>query len=450
MSGLVVCPASSPSASDRSNATTASCIDAGVVANLEADGARFRTELEEVFAALEQVAPERRRWPPTRAAFRAERERVTDGALGRRRRTPRRRAPPPRCVASCDRSAPASSAASRISGARRRGADELRGQARGSFEPNRSGCAATARRRRRWSRRSSIRSKRPSRPASTAEAAFERVYGRRHDASEQASRSAARVEALQLALDAATRACRCGAPRRRRRCARHAAGRWSTSTPAGRRRSKPRSARRSPRSSSTVRLGAAGARRPARVEHQRRRAGGRGRAASGRAAPSVGEAVLPHVRVRTTGCDRACSTALVGRAVRVDSTSTRRSTPPSLIPTRSSSPRAATDSPRPVGASGPQRVARRRRRWPTHRERADSAVAALAAADERARAKHANASRPARKQRRDLTRQLDQNDARFTAASEGLARALGQRRETQAELEGLDRTVAELTEHIER
>jgi chromosome segregation protein len=54
----------------------------------------------------------------------------------------------------------------------------------------------------------------------------------------------------------------------------------------------------------------------------------------------------------------------------------------------------------------------------------------------------------ARRLEQELTRKLDQNDARFTAASEGLARVLGQRRELTTEIETLDRTVAELTGHV--
>ena len=74
-----------------------------------------------------------------------------------------------------------------------------------------------------------------------------------------------------------------------------------------------------------------------------------------------------------------------------------------------------------------------------------AAVALTAATTAEADAKQALAV--ARMLEADLVRQLDQNDARFTAASEGLSRALGQRREFQAELEGLDRTVVELEEH---
>jgi chromosome segregation protein len=51
-------------------------LDAGVVANLEADAARFRAELDEVAAALLQVAPDGESLEAAEEAFAAERERV--------------------------------------------------------------------------------------------------------------------------------------------------------------------------------------------------------------------------------------------------------------------------------------------------------------------------------------------------------------------------------------
>ena len=79
----------------------------------------------------------------------------------------------------------------------------------------------------------------------------------------------------------------------------------------------------------------------------------------------------------------------------------------------------------------------------------EQAEVTLAAAEAALRAAR-DAQEAARQEEISLTRQLDQNDARFTAASEGVARALGRRREFQAELEGLDRSVIELTGHLER
>ena len=50
----------------------------------------------------------------------------------------------------------------------------------------------------------------------------------------------------------------------------------------------------------------------------------------------------------------------------------------------------------------------------------------------------------------DLTRRLDANDARFAAASEGLARAQGDRREATTEIESVERSVQEAADRLER
>ena len=50
----------------------------------------------------------------------------------------------------------------------------------------------------------------------------------------------------------------------------------------------------------------------------------------------------------------------------------------------------------------------------------------------------------------DLTRRLDANDAKFTAASEALARVQGDRREAVTEIEAVERTVADAAERVDR
>ena len=50
----------------------------------------------------------------------------------------------------------------------------------------------------------------------------------------------------------------------------------------------------------------------------------------------------------------------------------------------------------------------------------------------------------------DLTRRLDANDARFTAATEALVRVQSDRRESATEIEAVERAVAEATERVER
>ncbi len=61
-------------------------LDAGVVANLEADAARLRAELDEVSAALEAVAPEAEALDGEEQAFGDERSAIQRGAGGDRRR----------------------------------------------------------------------------------------------------------------------------------------------------------------------------------------------------------------------------------------------------------------------------------------------------------------------------------------------------------------------------
>ena len=82
-------------------------LDAGVVANLEADAARFRDELAAVAIELDQLAPEVEQLEIDEAAFaapaRARRRRHCSTTRPASRRPARR----PRCAASCGRFAPA-------------------------------------------------------------------------------------------------------------------------------------------------------------------------------------------------------------------------------------------------------------------------------------------------------------------------------------------------------
>jgi chromosome segregation protein len=75
-------------------------------------------------------------------------------------------------------------------------------------------------------------------------------------------------------------------------------------------------------------------------------------------------------------------------------------------------------------------------------ESSQDATAALSAARAEQQA--------ARQAETDLHRRLDTNDARFTAASEGLARVQGERRETMAEIESVERAIAELDDRLTR
>ena len=82
-------------------------------------------------------------------------------------------------------------------------------------------------------------------------------------------------------------------------------------------------------------------------------------------------------------------------------------------------------------------------------ERATAAEADLAARDQALSAARAELQ-AARQHENDITRRLDQHDASFTASSEALGRAQGQRREAAGELESAERSVAEVVERLDR
>ncbi len=416
----------------------------GVVANLEGDVARFRTELDEVIVALQQVAPDGESLTAEEAAFQAERARVTEALTAN------------------DGGAKAASAAAEVRGELRSvrvGADrseselarvtaranELRGkleQLVAEAEQLRDDCAQAE----------SVESplvdqiEVAEQARASADEAVERSTAERHDASEAASRAGARVEALQLALDAAH--ARAGAERLDgvdgvlgtlldlveidsgwQAAVEAALGEALTAVVVDGPPSAQRALaalRESDTSGAVLAVGVT-------PNHGR--------------LPEVGEAVLPHVRSGRPGMSGLLD-ALVGAAVRVDGLDEAIEAalvhPDAVIVTPAGDRFAPTGWRVGAAAGGATAAA-----LTDARERAELAETSLSAA-ELALGEARQAQTETRQQEISLTRQLDQNDARFTAASEGLARALGSRREFQAELEGLDRSVVELTEHIER
>jgi chromosome segregation protein len=417
-------------------------LDAGVVANLEADGARFRSELAEVVEALTRVAPDAEALAADEETFRAERERVTEALSGD------------------DGGTKAASAAAEVRGELRsirnaverseselrrattRG-DELRSkleQLVAEADRLRADCSAAE----------EIEAPLVEQIASaeqeriTAEATYEHATSARHDASEASSRWGARVEALQLALDAAH--ARAGAERLAavdgvlgtlldlveidpgwQEAVEAALGEALTAVVVESPEAAQRALAALRESDTSGAVLAAGA-RPSRPSVH-----------------GVGDPVAPHVRSGRPGVSGLLD-ALVGSAVRVDTIDgaieASLAHPDVVIVTRDGD-RFAPNGWRIGAAAGGATAAA----LADAQEQAASAAAALTAATSAERdAKEALAA--ARKLEAELTRQLDQNDARFTAASEGLSRALGQRREFQAELEGLDRTVVELDQHI--
>jgi chromosome segregation protein len=418
-------------------------IDAGVVANLEADGARFRAELEEVLAALEQVAPDGEALDADEAAFRLERERVTEA------------------LSADDGGAKAASAAAEVrgelrsvrSGLQRNELDLQRATGRADELRARLDALTAESERLRATCADAEAVETPlvtqieaaEQERTTAEASFERCTTERHDASEQASRSAARVEALQLALDAARE--RAGAERLAdvegvlgtllelvdiddgwQEAVEAALGEALTAVVVDGPTSAQRALAALDDSDTSGAVLAAGV------------------AAGSSNPPPVGDAVLPHVH--STRADLSgLLAALVGRAVRVAdvraAVDAALAHPDAIVVTPTGDRFAATGW--RVGAASGGATASA---LTDATEQAEAATARLVEAESALAAARSDLER-CRASERDLTRQLDQNDARFTAASEGLSRTLGERREFQAELEGLDRSVIELSGHVE-
>jgi chromosome segregation protein len=416
----------------------------GVVANLEADVAKFRTELDEVIVALEQVAPDGEALATAEEAFRSERARVTEA------------------LTADDGGAKAASAAAEVRGELRsvRGgaertesdlrrattrADELRGkldQLVAEAAQLRDDCAHAE----------AVESplvdqiEAAEQARAQADTALERCTAERHGASEAASRASARVEALQMALDAAH--ARAGAERLAdvdgvlgtlldlveidagwQEAVEAALGEALTAVVVDSPQSAQRALAALRESDTSGAVLAAGI----TPNHGR--------------LPDVGEAVLPHVRSGRPGMSGLLD-ALVGAAVRVDGLDQAIEaalTHPGAVIVTPAGDRFAPNGWRVGAAAGGATAAA----LTDARQRAEEAETKLAAAEVALRQAR-DAQEATRQQEISLTRQLDQNDARFTAASEGLARTLGRRREFQAELEGLDRTVVDLTEHIER
>jgi chromosome segregation protein len=417
-------------------------LDSGVVANLEADGARFRDELAQVIEALGQVEPASEALTAEEEAFRLERQRIAEA------------------LSVDDGGTKAASAAAEVRGELRsvrttmeRTESELRriesrgGELRRRLEQL---DAETERLRHDCAQAEAVESPLVSQideaeqARVAAESEFQTATAARHDAAETASHWRARAEALQQAMDAAH--ARAGAKRLTGvegvlgtllDLVEIDAG-WEPAIEAalGEALSAvvvdgPVSAQRALaelRSSSL-----SGAVLAAGQRHDTRRP------------PNVGEPVLPHVRSGRPGVSGLLE-LLIGGAVRVDGLDTAIDAalahPESVIVTAAGD-RFAPNGWR-VGAAGGGATAAA---LADARDNASEAAHSLAAADQRlasARQVHLDALQ----REAELTRQLDQNDIRFTAASEGLSRVLGQRREFLAELEGLDSTLAELTRHL--
>ena len=164
--------------------------------------------------------------------------------------------------------------------------------------------------------------------------------------------------------------------------------------------------------------------------------------------PSRGQPVRPHVRARRADVEPLLD-ALVGAAVVVDggwveAVDVSLANPSAIVVTTSGDRFGVTGW--RVGASG-----------------SGATGAALAEAEQRAAATATTASltageldaaraelADARLAEQSLARQLDENDARLTAAADRLARVETERRDTATEIEALQGHLAELTERVAR
>jgi chromosome segregation protein len=419
-------------------------LGAGVVANLEADAARFRQELDAVAAELDSLAPAAAQLEVDEEAFRAERDQIstalTDDPGGAR----------------------AASAAAEVRG-------ELRsvraGFERGDHERQRAlersgqlrlrlerldadadrlrGDCATA---------ESIEAplvaqvEQAESQRLEASGSVEAATERRQQAAETVSRWNARVEALQLALDAAH--ARAGAERLAEvdgvlgtllDLVEIDPG-WGPAVEAA----------LGEALSAVVVDGPDAARRALAALRDSETSGAvlaLGARPVARRSPSVGEPVRPHVRSGRPGVSPLLD-ALVGGAVRVAdplaAVDAALAHPDAVVVTEAGDRFGFTGWRVGAAAGGATAAA-----LDAARTGADSAAAELADADAAlAGAKQALAD--AHDAERALGARLDENDSLFAVASEGLARVQSERREIQAELEALQRTIAELDDHLER
>ncbi|MFK7918165.1 MAG: chromosome segregation protein SMC [Ilumatobacter sp.] len=419
-------------------------IDAGVVANLEADGAKFAAELVEVIAELETFEPAAAELAGEEDAFKAERSHMLE-AVGTDQ--------------------PAAKAAS--------AAAEVRGEARtikAALERTLGDLRRATSRRDSLLERLSLIGDETSRfrveceeagevegplfdemgaaeeALESADSASETAKVERAAAADAASTATARVEALQMALDAAR--ARAGAERLQgvdgvlgtlldlieidagwEPAVEAALGESLTAvvvSDPGAARSALDALRSSDTSGAVIALGSQ---------------------FSDRAVPSVGESVRAHARSAQANVNSLLD-GLLGAAVRIDdlpgALDAAIANPDAVIVTEGGD-RFGLSGWR-IGAAGSGATAAA---LDEAQALAQSAAARLEAASARLTDAEA-ALKGARSSEHDISRRLDANDAKLTAASEGLARAQSEQREIKTELEGLERAVAEGEENSAR
>ena len=419
-------------------------LDAGVVATLEADTARFRAELETVDAELATIAPAAQQLDTEEEAFRDQRE-IIRGAAG-----------------SDLTMTGAASAVAEVRG-------ELR-SVRASYErahglARHAGSRGDALRRRVEAVDTEIAHLRiacddageveaplvveveaAERELATAEADLETARARRQDCAEEASRWSARAEALEQALDASR--ARAGAEHLDgvsgvlgtlldlieidsgwERAVEAALGESLTAVvvenPSAARRALA-ALRRSETSGAVLALGSARSAPPTKPK---------------------GETVRSHARAGRRDVDELLDILLAGaiRVADVDAAIEASIAAPDTIVVTESGDRFGSAGWR-VGAAGSGATAAALDEAVTQAQEAARELKAASATAESATAEVERA----RRQEHDVVRRLDTNDAQFTAASEALGRALGDKRELSAEMETIETTVADTASNVER
>jgi chromosome segregation protein len=419
-------------------------LDAGVVANLEADAARFREEIEKAAAELAELEPETGQLSFDESSFRSERENILEA------------------VREDQTTTKAASAAAEVRGELRSitsAVDRTKGElnrmvTQRELLTNRFQLAQeeAARFRTDCDEAGAIEAplvdevEAAERAAMEAQASFEARQSLRNDAAEEASRWAARVEALQMALDAAR--ARAGAERLQgvdgvlgtlldlieidegwELAVEAALGESLTAVvvddPAAGRRALD-ALRSSDTSGAVIALGA----------HPK-----------GSNAPALGDPVRPHTRSQRPEVE-ALLDGLLGSAVRIDELSEALDAAmqhPEAVVITGSGDRFGLSGWRIGTAGGGATAAALEEASDRSTTASAELVSARGAVDETERVLLA-----ARNTEVELAKRLDANDARFSAASEGLSRTQGEQREIQAEFETLDRNITEAELNIKR
>jgi len=419
-------------------------LGAGVVANLEADAARFRSELDSVAAALLQVAPDAEAMTADEESFTAERERV---------------------LAALDE-AEAGGGGSRAAAAAAEVRSELR-TTRAALERSTAELRKAARReadvRQRLDRLDADAARLSSDVAAAeqaapgladaaaaaerarlaAESAFESATAHQRQASEAASHWSARAEALQQALDAAH--ARAGAER--------LAGvegvlgtlldvveidsGWEPAVEAALGEALSAVVVDSPESAQR----ALAELRAGDTTGAVLAAGGRGDV---HRQPPVGEAVLPHVRTGRPGVSGLLE-ALVGGAVRVESIDAAIDAAlrhPDAVVVTAEGDRFAPNGWR-IGAAGGGATAAA---LADARANAESAIAESAEA-EAALGVARDEQRDSQRHDAEAAKSVERNAAQLSSASEQLARVATQQADLRTELDNVGAAVAELRAH---